>query len=264
MKTQSLYSIVGALVAALLLPFTSHAANIASDNASDPIYSDMNGWADGENGGTGFGAWFLNTSGTGSMGFFTGTAYANSMGTSFGIYANSSTAEDTPLAEAIRSFNPLSTALDVDDVFSFQLSLNHRNSYKGMELRVGGNAIVRFEISDNFGAGNQIQLKNIVTDETFSLFSGTYSATALFDLAFVMLPGNEIGVGISYDAEAGPYSTTLTGFSSLPDNVRFYVYDTATGSENNLYVNNMATVPEPSSMALLGISAMALLIRRRK
>ena len=83
------------------------AAAPASDKASNSPYEPGNTWADGQNGGTGFGAWAL-TSGTNS-GFFMGTSSSNgamppsgnidTAGESWGMFASGG---DT--ASAVRPF----------------------------------------------------------------------------------------------------------------------------------------------------------------
>ncbi len=255
-----------ALVGTLMFSLPGSAWSLGLDNASQAAYGD--GWQNGDNGGSGFLPWFLNTSGTpgvngnSTASFFTGAAYAPSMGTSFGVFANSPDGADSPLAEAIRSFSP---AIGPGLSFSFQLSWNFRNGFKGFDLRAGGTPMIRFEASDNFGAGNEIQLRNLIASNSVSLFSGNYSSTALFDVKFTFLPANDIQVEIDYSGSAGnPHASILTGFSGLPDNFRFWVSDTGTGSNNNLYFNNLAVIPEPSSAALLMAFGLAGVGRRHR
>jgi hypothetical protein len=72
-----------------LITVSAFAANNASDNAGNSVYSD--GWQVTDNGGTGFGAWsFNNTNGTGGTGGF-GGEYVGATGDgnpAFGVFAS--------------------------------------------------------------------------------------------------------------------------------------------------------------------------------
>src|SRR5580698_7514026 len=65
---------------ALLCALPAHAANLATDNASDPVYT--NGWTTSSSGGTGWGGgWQLTpASNTTVQGFFIGSSTSNGGG----------------------------------------------------------------------------------------------------------------------------------------------------------------------------------------
>ena len=89
----------------------------ATDNTGNSAYSD--GWQNGDNGGSGFNAWSLTTSGTaGQAGFYTGnpSSISGMSNPSWGMYGNTGAA-----ANADRS---LTSAMGVGDTFSLQWGIN--------------------------------------------------------------------------------------------------------------------------------------------
>ncbi len=88
-------------------------------------------------------------------------------------------------------------------------------------------------------------LKNLTTDST--LLSGTISGAAIHD------PGTD---GLFQIGRIGPETTTTNRWNGLIDEVRF---SNAVLSESQLLVS----VPEPASLALLGLGGMLMLPRRR-
>jgi len=84
----------------LNLAGTAFAANTGFDRADNSPYEPGNSWTNGQNGGTGFGAWTLNGPGDSDSshgGFFMGSSTVNGAGSlgidtsgvSWGMYANS-------------------------------------------------------------------------------------------------------------------------------------------------------------------------------
>jgi len=97
----------------------------ATDNASSSAYSD--GWASGDNGGSGFNAWSISIPGP-NAGVFIGNPSNNGMGTTgigttaFGLF---SSANNSGYANASRDF---ATSLQVGDSLSFHWAMNWDSS----------------------------------------------------------------------------------------------------------------------------------------
>ena len=239
-----------AAVLSVAISSGAFAANNASDNAGNSAYSD--GWTTGDNGGTGFGNWTL-TPATPDGGFAGSYVGGTSQGNpSFGIYAgNSSTAlftADRPFTggalTAGQSFSVsvANTATIVGEVgFQFLSGSTPRWTLKF----VGGGT--DWQLNDggsDFGAGQAYAANTPLA------FSFTYNGGNSYSYTF--------GTGSGNNFTAANDLSDLTG-------VRFYNRDQ--GGDQNLGFNNLSVVPEPSTYALLALSAAGLgahLVRRRR
>ncbi|MDX6767472.1 MAG: PEP-CTERM sorting domain-containing protein [Candidatus Methylacidiphilales bacterium] len=210
-------------------------AQVASDNASN--YAS---WISGSNGGTGFGAWNLYTSGNGSTGFFrassVGDGFGNTdtSGNSFGMFGNPA---GLTYANAERS---LSTALAIGNSFSINLAIAFRNGNKGISLFNGGgfsSEVWNFNVGgDTYSAGGAGQ-------------SWAYSQTSVFSLTATQTSATNLFVQLQRGSDL--YTSNVTVGSALTG-FRLYVGSTDDGNAlNNLYFNNLSVVPEPSTGALL-------------
>ena len=204
------------------------------------------GWTNGANAGSGFAAWNLFTSGT--AGSFLGSSATQGFGNidtsgqAFGMYGN-------PVGDnyfnAQRAF---SSALGVGNTFSVDLAIAFRNGNKGIDLFAGGfgSAIWNFNVGgDNYVAGGT------------TLTSWAYSQTSIFQLTATQTSATQVSISLVRGADT--YSTNIVVASGL-SGFKAYVGSTDAGNDlNNLFMNNVTTVvPEPSTYALLGLSALAL------
>jgi len=241
-------------------------AQTASDNAGN--YAT---WTDGSNQGTGFLDWSLNENNDPGSNIFAGhflddssdgAGDINTGGQSFGMYANPSGA----FATAIRSF---SSALSVNDEFSFQMAVNFDNGNKGFNLRTAGDSIFNFNIG---GGGASVSSANA----TLVAGSGTGydygGGDAMIDVVFQVISANEINYEIIRASSQGNqgvlFSGSVSGITNPIDNFEFYISDTDDGSAaNNLYFNNLqvGVVPESSTYALFfgGFAIFCIALRRR-
>lgn len=248
------------------------ASSLASDNASDPVYSGGGNY-NGLNGGTGFGAWSVTpTVNTGTQGEFIGSSTNNfGSGTSgdidsagskaFGMYDNTNAVSD-----AIRPFTggPLTLGQ------TFMVSLDNggilTSSSVGIGLQtLGGGTIATNRIEFFFIGGG--------ANYTIQTGSGTNSGVGFtgagLQLAFTLTGADTMDLLIKNSA-----GSTLTNWTGLAlaglagtgiDQFRFFNANAGAGSSADAFVNSLAIVPEPSTIVLVGVGLLgAWFIRRRK
>jgi hypothetical protein len=226
-------------------------ASNADDNASTANYPGGT-WADGSNGGVGFGAWTLSTQ-TPDGGFAGSYIGGTGVGDpAFGIFAGDST---TALSIADRPFT--GGALASGQTFSVKLG-NTTDNFGEIGFQFLSGQSVRWtlkhtsgqtawQINDgenDFGSG-----QNFVVNTPLTL-SFTYNGGNSYSYTF----GNGVGENFTANNDL----SDLTG-------VRFYNRDQ--GGGQNFGFNDLQVVPEPSTYALLALSGIAFggyVIRRRR
>lgn len=264
----------------LLLASAASAATLGTDNANQLAYeladgnssndsnpaNNTNGWITGDNGaasGAAFQAWQLSTPGNdGTAGFYIGDSrgLAGSNGAdinvgneSFGMYGQGA----NKAAEAVRLF---SAALSVGQTFSIDLGVNHRNGFKGIDLRDGSSATI-FNFNVSSLAGNDDYFVQFAATNNGSI-GNSYSDNTAFRLSFTQtsLSGGTWSIvrsGGVTDSDTGTYLGVAAAF-------KLYVGNTGSGSQNDLVANNLSIVPEPASATIAVLGGMVLLTRRRR
>ncbi len=247
----------------LLAAPTSALAAVMSDNRDDPAYSD--GWAVGDNGGTGLGQWtsltdtFLGASDANGSGTNAGATDIDSpvSGQSWGLLGDGGTA-----AEAFRSLTFV-----VGETFSlgFDGGFTNNGQAAGFGLRSGTTNILEFfqfggqnYYSFNAPGGSGIQTTNglhAFTDDgmvvTFTLTSNT---TWTGSVTFLD------------DASTDNFGGTMADISANPiDTLRLFNFSSSGNPAGNAYYNNLTVVPEPTTFAMLfgGVGMLTLFGRRR-
>lgn len=281
MRTSLLSPKVTFILAALsLCSADSRGATIGSDNASTNAYladdvnntndadptNNTNGWKSGDDGFvTGAAAlqpWaFTNTGG--ASGYFIGDstnlntgsgANINSTGSkSFGMFGGAASS-----ADAVRAFD---AALSIGQTFSIDLGVNFRNGQKGLDLRNAANTVLfNFNVG-NLGAGDDYTVQFATTGS--GSIGNTYNVNTAFNVAFTQTSAT--GGNWTITRSGGVADLDSGTYTGVPTNVKLYVSGTTGGSQNDLYANSPATVPEPSSATLIAVSLLGLgWIRRRR
>jgi hypothetical protein len=241
-------------VAAAFAAGTNSFALIASDNASTANYPG-GAWSAGSNGGSGFGAWSLpGSSGTGGFnGNFIGSATGlpnysalYTGGVAFSIYAGG----DGAFQDALR---PFSTGMAVGDVFTHSIGFSFDNGNKGFDLASGTDGagpVFNFNINDTgyswTGGGSA----------PMTAFPGLRENGVVIDFSFTLTPtGFNYSIGSAQDAgltQSGAIAAAGIG------SVKYYISGAGGGDPGNLFFNSPTVVPEPSTYALLTLSALAL------
>lgn len=223
----------------------------ASDNSGN--YS---GTFIGLNQGTGFSAW--TGSATGGGGNYIGASGLSS--SSWAIYAGGAA------GNSYQATRPFSTAMSIGDIFTVQLGYTATvtsGGEIGINLFSGGSFRLGFKF---IGGQTNWQLNdggsNFATGLTFA--GGNPGATINF--GFTRNAGNGYGLNITQGAESYIDSnmTSASGSMSI-DSVQFY--SSAQGGSQNVGFNNLSVVPEPSTYALLALTAAgfgAHVLRRRR
>jgi len=223
----------------------------ASDNASNSPYQPGNVWSSGSNGGSGFGGWSFNNTGSGGE-YIGGTGETETP--SFGVFS----ADDTDFGSASR---PFTGALGAGQTFSVDIGTT--------AIDTGGN------VGLNLLAGGtpEFTLKAVGGGTTWELNDGGTD----FGIAFPLNINTKVHFAYTYDGGSN-YQVSLTDgtntfnsgvfMSTNPisglDGVQFF--SAQQGSNNNFGANNLAIVPEPATILLVGPTMLAGLfyIRRRR
>lgn len=270
-------TVMGTLGSVLAMPAIGRAALVASDNASDPAYSD--GWQQGDDGGTGWGGgWTINPNpNTGNAGVFVFTSTQNGDGldnstfggvtgdgdidsiggNAWGMYGNGG-----GVSEAFRPFNG---ALSINQTFQIDMDNGFIDS--------GGGQTVGMAMRDNNG-NNRLEIYFQGGDANYTVNDGTEHDSLVgygdegMQILFLLTGTDSYMVTLTHrDGATNTLSGTLGGVAGEGiTNVRLFNANAGDGSSNNLYFNNMSinTVPEPGSIGLLGAAAILALRRGRR
>jgi len=253
---------LGIVSSLALIGVSAFATTPGSDNANNSAYS--GGWTNGTDGGSPtFGGWTLSPNpNNATAGFFIGDSTLldapggniNTNSKAFGVFGHDTGGN----ADATRAFD---SPLTAGETFSLDLAVNFRNGNKGFDLLSGTSSIFNLNIG-----GDTYTVNNAATGNG-SLFGAAYSSNTVFHLSMTQttLSGGSWTITRS-GGLTGTASGTYTG-----DGSGFHLYNSMTtgggANEDNLFANNLAVVPEPSTVALLAGPALLgawFFIRRRR
>lgn len=252
---------LSAVIATACSLATGTAATLASDSAAAAAYN--SGWLNGSNGGTGFGAWSLSSTGTGSpnarheIGDSTtlnppnSGANINTSGESFSMTGFGT--GNQAIAE-----RGLTGDLSLGQTFSIDLAVNFRNGFKGFAMKDAGSEIFTLSV-----ASDKYTVLNATTGNG-DLFLNNYSNNTVFSIS---LEQTAVGGGNWTVTRSGGLTGSANGtYTGTPDTLRLFVGETSgnnTKTQDYLFANNIAVVPEPSIL-LISVAGFGLLGLRRK
>lgn len=237
-----------AAVAAVALSSGTFAASDASDNASTNNYPGGT-WTTGSNGGSGFGSWTLTSTPAGGFAgsYIGGTAIGDP---AFGIYSG-----NDPAATML-AYRPFTGGLTSGQSFSVTIGNTATiNGQIGLSLMSGLNARWTLKF---VGGDTDWKLNDGGTD----FGSGqAYAANTALSLTFTYNGGSSYSY--TFGTGSGNNYTASADISNL-DGVQFFSVNQGPGE--NMGINNLSVVPEPSTYALLALSALGMggyVVRRR-
>jgi hypothetical protein len=241
--------LLSTFVAAAFAVGTVHAQPIASDNGGN--YG--GGWTDGSNGGSGFLGWSISaTPGTGFAGSFIGDPTAAGVTgmstTSFGLFANPGGSGAT-----VTVARGMSNALSVGDTFSFQWGINWDSDVgnKGFNLFSGGVGGTQLLNVNQAGFPGDVTFEGVNTGIAYGDGPMTWSFT-------LTTSSNLLVSSSARNGTTTPVFTTNIAVLAAPNAFSFYATAMGAGDQRQSYFNNLSVVPEPSTYALLTLSALAL------
>ena len=248
---------------AISLSVAAH-GQIATDNASN--YGGT--WATNDNHGTGFLNWAITNNDDPPNLIFAGSFVGsstlgagniNTSGVSLGLYAN-------PGAASINANRAFAVSLASGNIFTFQLALTNDNGNKGFDI-FGGTQNTVFNF--NVGGGASVSSPNATLNPGSGAGYNYGGSDAVINVTLSMTSSTQFFYNISRTSSLGNqgtlFSGTVSGLTDVVSGFGFYVAGTDAGgaAQNNLYINSLSVVPEPSTFALLGLGLGAFALRRK-
>ncbi len=254
----------------------AHASLVASDNVTNnPPYSGYINF-NGLNGGSGFGPWSATNASGSTGGDFTwfNTPLNNpGNGGGFDIYDNGVQGGGA-VTDEFAAIRPFTGALAAGQAFSFSEQLNN-----GSNPGNGGPSNLGFSLDDSSGnvlfnfAAQGGGPGYLLTDATQTAVPETtvgYNYHAIDTFSFALNSVGPTSAAYTFTASGGSVSggtqsfigtiSMLTGGITQAD-----IYNNNGGEGSDVQFDNLAitNVPEPVSLAVAGLGAASLLIRRR-
>jgi len=240
----------------------------AADYATDPTYS--GGWAAGQNGGYGFGAWSFNGTDPTPAGVYQGMSSSSPIGTSWTLATHSDT---TGLANAGRA---ITGGLLPGQIFSTTIdNPTPSHFFRGFDIlftsgpdnNAGGNNTAALRASVfNYGSTTW-GINDAGGSSSTGINQATVAAAGMrFDLTLTSATTYSLTLTPLNGATPYTHSGTLAGPISYVD---FRLWDGASGgpndTANNFGISYMTiSVPETSTLAFVGLGFGGLLFFRRR
>ncbi|MBU3666636.1 MAG: PEP-CTERM sorting domain-containing protein [Chthoniobacterales bacterium] len=158
-------------------------------------------------------------------------------------------------------YAPLGGLLSSGQSISLSANYGWSDGSRGIEF-TSGSALFRFE-HDSGG----LSLKGTGFSDLV-ITNNAYNTAFTYNISFVN--ATTVGVSASLYGGGSPLLSTNVIVSAMPSEIKFYATAGGVGAgdvqNTGIYFNNLTTVPEPSTYALLALSAAGLsgyVIRRR-
>ncbi len=233
---------------------------VGSDNANNYTVGQN---LDGANGGTGFGAWSTVTNGNATL--FAGAFVGNN------TTQNDRQSIGSPSQVIGLYANPTGAFVDLRRTFAGGLGMQAGNSFswQGAYSWAGGNR--GFSLYSGSDWSGEILNLNHGGGDALNYTVGASSGVAIaniyntaFTVNLTLVSAGNLQLQVTTDSASFDQTFAISG---SPTSFKWYFSGAPDGDANyEPYINNLATVPEPSTYALLGLGAASILwrIRRRK
>ena len=152
-------------------------------------------------------------------------------------------------------YAPLGGLLSSGQSISLSANYSWNSGTRGIEFTSSG-GLFRFEHSGS----DALFLKGTgITDTEIS--ASVFNQALTYNVSYSN--ATSVNIGVSLFGNPTPFFTTNVTVANMPNEIKFYVggiTDSSLANQNNygLYFNAVTTVPEPSTYALLALSAIGL------
>jgi hypothetical protein len=245
----------------LALPtFTTSAAQIAWDNASQPAYDD--GWQSGDNGGTGFGPWTITSTGGGTATIGSSTANGDSQPPTGDIDSAGGRAwglSNVVQTQHLTAIRPLTGSLAVGQHLSFDVDgICLGPNSEEMYVRLGNASETRWALDIHVFATHMLYagVPSYGTEVSTATPEGMHVDFSLTGPDTFLATAQVLG------ADPVVVSGALNGAAGAPIDQVELLYFSTLAPEDIFYANNFAVTPEPGLPATCAGLALALTLRR--
>lgn len=235
-----------AITAAASLTVGTTQAQVLIGNSSGSNYTTAT-WVNGAT--NAFGGWFIVNGGGGATNNISDSTQngRTSIGSqSFFIVGGTN-------GSFLDTYAPLGGLLSSGQSISLSANYSWNGGTRGIEFTSGG-ALFRFE---HGGGSDALFLKGTgITDTQIS--ANVFNQALTYNISYSN--ASSVNIGVSLLGNPTPFFSTNVTVANMPNEIKFYVGgigDSSSANQNNygLYFNNLTTVPEPSTYALLALSA---------